>query len=1473
MGGAVVVGNRWRWWSLILLPGLGLPCAAAVDNVRVTGTTPTQAVITFQVPDPSNCLVLVSTDSQFTNQVNDTNVALFPGSQNCNRASSAVDGNQVTFVAGLRTSKKSALDGKFYSLALECNTTHYFKIISQGVDIATGSFTTKNPPLGATYPEPAPYDPQGFGNYAWPNIDWSDKSKTYVDPQTGVLLKRMTGPGDWGAAYTNRSAFGSITVYDANGKWSNSGNAGSNGATAATSTGAGPSDPLFIPIVISGSKVTPNWNPIITLDDVRITPFCGGTDAAAENRQIKVSLSVDGGQTPATNEFTITCPSGSAVQQTAVPAVFPQPMFNGWGGTLIQGDKNPPSGTVSVAGSKVTLIGSILSTSYFDVNWARGTPIYIQGSSAMETPCPNDYCLIDSVQSATQLTIQQSGSLASAGYQGRGFGLRIVKATSVGDVNVSFGLEYAYSHQFGMLTNGNHQICSAKTVSVSVDAAGQPLNSPLTGRLCVAHTTGGTNAALYLLIAENADGSFRGETRLLSNIEFSAKNTNYSGDSSLIAVEVPGNPFDPDDPRKLYATTIGNGGRLLSGIYDTSVAGCDYRAFSWASATNGYLREAAASEVDCMRWTNLTPSSANPPMDLRSQITRAYRSLYPGFDVGIFNSPRFPGFGGGMMTVGMTVGNENIGIFGNFSLATGLLVGVGDTFHQYPGRWGGVHGFPVSTAGTLRLGTINFIGGLGVYAPNPNVPLSGPWETTVTAVSHTDGSQTPAWNTTDTGLSYTDAHACPAGLDERWVALGAAAGTQRCHLVKVNSEPCSHSPNTGVGGITVVDGGSGYTSAPTVVISGGGGSGATATAEISGGRVVWVSMNAFGSGYASSPTVSFTGGGGSGAAATAFVEAVRFPCAVNSNWSSLQTLEEGDYMGDPDRGAYGEKLIVVKKTKNSESDIDLWLLRWNGTGINSASSGCDSKFNPNSSHNNGWKMVMAPTQSCGPATWILNATDNPVVWFPETWSKSGGHSSWGVNPDGGAYGLVSGSNSGYLVWAQDPVENQIGALPTRSNITMKQPWAGIATTTTGIEDYPSNHQFAAPASEKHQAVSFRAYNSLLGSSAETPGAISPSSYTLDLVPGTTQVYKTTIPSSQLYAPIDIKRIPFVGWAGRYNLRDYSSPATGDVFTDAETFGYCYAYRAGECRTSSQQGSLYVNAGHVNPLGTEVPVTGVDTANNTFSLAYYPFTTDSQVVVRSTENLPGGLDPNTNYWVIQGAPLKLSATRGGPAIDITDAGSGAVTIAGTFCMANQYAQNVACVIPSNPVGARVIQFDISQPDPQAQRQRALTMGFSGPGRQYGFANAGYAGDAKALIVPSYWADGVRQDLFLAKLPPWPEEDSITRSNFVPVTVTISGVSEGVNARIRFGYFENGPPLGDGPPPCTSRQEACSTEKPTGDANAPFSFLSEARTTQFCNIGCTITIPAISGRVVYYVIDILDNTGAVVSTSRMKAEAVP
>lgn len=73
-------------------------------------------------------------------------------------------------------------------------------------------------------------------------------------------------------------------------------------------------------------------------------------------------------------------------------------------------------------------------------------------------------------------------------------------------------------------------------------------------------------------------------------------------------------------------------------------------------------------------------------------------------------------------------------------------------------------------------------------------------------------------------------------------------------------------------GITVVNGGSGYstTNLPTVTITGGGGSGATARATVASGRITAITITNRGSFYTSAPTVSITGSG-TGAIATAAI--------------------------------------------------------------------------------------------------------------------------------------------------------------------------------------------------------------------------------------------------------------------------------------------------------------------------------------------------------------------------------------------------------------------------------------------------------------------------------------------------------------------------------------------------------------------------------------------------------------------------
>jgi hypothetical protein len=100
-----------------------------------------------------------------------------------------------------------------------------------------------------------------------------------------------------------------------------------------------------------------------------------------------------------------------------------------------------------------------------------------------------------------------------------------------------------------------------------------------------------------------------------------------------------------------------------------------------------------------------------------------------------------------------------------------------------------------------------------------------------------------------------------------WSAPGDSSGLDTFELQQLDIQR-SATPGQ-ILGVTIVGGGSGYTSAPTVTFKGNGSS-AAATATISGGSVVKIEMNnesaALGSGY-NFANIEFSGGGGAGATA------------------------------------------------------------------------------------------------------------------------------------------------------------------------------------------------------------------------------------------------------------------------------------------------------------------------------------------------------------------------------------------------------------------------------------------------------------------------------------------------------------------------------------------------------------------------------------------------------------------------------
>jgi hypothetical protein len=198
------------------------------------------------------------------------------------------------------------------------------------------------------------------------------------------------------------------------------------------------------------------------------------------------------------------------------------------------------------------------------------------------------------------------------------------------------------------------------------------------------------------------------------------------------------------------------------------------------------------------------------------------------------------------------------------------------------------------------------------------------------------------------------------------------------------------------------------------------------------------------------------------------------------------------------------------------------------------------------------------------------------------------------------------------------------------------------------------------------------------------------------------------------------------------------------------------------------------------------------------------------------------------------------------------------------LSDQNLRNTPAVFSVASVSGEITQTDITKNDTEGIFWRKLGMMWRGPGRQYQFNHAWSMVDGQAVMYRGEWVDGTRTGLWLMALPPFPQFDGILRQNFVPLAFEVPGGAgpwNAPNARIRFGYAENGPA---GSFFCTSRQEECSTE------GAPFAYTkTDSRTLQNCPIGCTISVPAISGRVLYYKIDWLDNQGNVVASSPSQA----
>nr|DAS21456.1 MAG TPA: hypothetical protein [Bacteriophage sp.] len=117
-----------------------------------------------------------------------------------------------------------------------------------------------------------------------------------------------------------------------------------------------------------------------------------------------------------------------------------------------------------------------------------------------------------------------------------------------------------------------------------------------------------------------------------------------------------------------------------------------------------------------------------------------------------------------------------------------------------------------------------------------------------------------------------------------------------------------------VSGFAVTDGGSGYTSAPKVIITGGGAEafGAEGEAVVKDGKVTEIKLRRGGSRYETSPTVTLEGGGGTGATATASVNTATYGMLVGAEaryGTMLAAQVRNNYVQNSPDGNFARQIV------------------------------------------------------------------------------------------------------------------------------------------------------------------------------------------------------------------------------------------------------------------------------------------------------------------------------------------------------------------------------------------------------------------------------------------------------------------------------------------------------------------------------------------------------------------------------------
>lgn len=1143
----------------------------ASTNVPITviGTTNTQALISYIAPDSGACTVAASpTNSTLVPEVYDLDTSLFTNANSDILRSDNLQIGLQRFTLIGRRGESTASNGLAYSLAIAAGQAYTGSVsCDSGAYIGSFAFTTDTIRLGNAAPDIIPYDSNQWMGWGWPTINYTTPTNI-VDPLTGVILARWTSPSDEVGNGAQNECVSNIV--DQALAWTNISNikcASNNSTFASYSGSAGGAASLFLWGEQTGIYGRPSFmqDTWTTADDIQVTVTGYGSDGS---EVLGVCLSYNFGQTCFGNTLSVTLPASTESAQS-IPSSYPAPEFQGWGSPGVTMDmiSNGFGGQLaSISGSTVTwqsnTSANISGPLYFPTTVLKpGSAIQISGTSA--SGCnSNNICTIASVQSPTQLTLNQT--------------ITSWTPNSISTLN-------------GGISSG------ASTFTVN-SAAGFIQNAQPSG------------AAFYPISFVSSDTSVTCTT--LSGNVFSGCSGISSNHSNAAAVgqnlytfpnwgvkvwkQSGSGTVNIDSIKTQYANSNG----FWNGYQGSAAPYCSSQTIT---VTSGPAAGQAYVCFFASQYGNVNMYAVNPSNGQSNHISQMV-NIVPipgGTDPSTFfvfntstNKIGQCSYSGTWAPIAAYSSSLNPGITCTYTLSNSITSEVSGS-----ATWGG--------SGSAPIDQTYFTPGSPFYQDSycPNGPNSSPCDflfmfrpvqgsfawfcTADVSISPGSSQIVNCYNSWDTyPLRWATEHGGP-------YYIGKFGGTAYVFSSGLNTPNQAGNPGTGpwqmgLNSITGISSttamSNSYTDSRTCksIYNAEGGSGdipAYLSAQIAGGgentnNCIEINIDNDPR-EVSPPSGDLTALGGLP------VGSRPYPCSWNTAFACLQSIQPGDGLldaADINAGSQsnGEIFVVINRQVTGGT-INLELIRGT-TPFNCNSTGKEA-------HSNNWIPVVYPPQSCGEeAMYIPNASapstailDNPTLFSGHVGEM--GVAGSVINYEPGSYFVPSDIGSIAYAVRSAQIPSGIGSgfsYPLQNWMPFQGNFTGL--NTANLQSHPGEGALSNP-------IIFPDGRPIGGAGG---GQTSQWSQTASLVSGQSQTYLIGVANNSatnIYSlsTFNIKTRQIFAFAGYHLLYDISSPTS--VINDSKPWSACIAYNAGECVAGSTQWNVYEVVPSANISGT------------------------------------------------------------------------------------------------------------------------------------------------------------------------------------------------------------------------------------------------------------------------------------------------